>query len=92
MAFWSGKLNYFIRLLVYIISFIAFSYQFANLIEDYSRPTVTNTNVEEKELKDIGFPLVLKICVRPGFNETAIKDAGYKNIFEFFLGKSMRNK
>ena len=78
--------------MVYIIPFIAFSYQFANLIEDYSKPTVTNTNMEEKELKDIGFPLVLKICVRPGFNETAIKNAGYKNIPDFFLGKSMHNK
>ena len=92
MAFWSGKLSYFTRLLVYIISIIAFSIQFGNLIGNYSKQTVTNTNMEEKELKDIGFPLVLKICVTPGFNETAIKIAGYKNIFEFFLGKSMHNK
>ena len=92
MAFWSGKLSYFTRLLVYFIFFVAFAIQFGNLIGNYSKPTITNTNVEEMELTEIGFPVVLKICVRPGFNKTAINIAGYTNIFDFFSGRSMHNK
>ena len=92
MAVWSGKLTIFIRLLVYIFCFIAFTIQFGHLIGNFIEPIRTNTNVEERDLKEIGFPVVLKICVRPGFNLTAINDAGYKGIFEFFLGKSMYNK
>ena len=88
MAVWSGKLTIFIRLLVYIFCFIALTIQFGHLIE----PTITNTNVEERDLKEIGFPLLLKIGVRPGFNLSAINNAGYKGIFDFFLGKSMHNK
>ena len=88
MAFWSGKLSYFTRLLVYFIFFVAFAIQFGNLIGNYSKPTITNTNVEKIELKEIGFPLVLKVCVSPGFNQTAIKDAGYRGDRLFFVGQS----
>ena len=92
MALWSGKLGYFSRVLVYFICFVAFTIQFGNLIENYAKPSITNTNVEERKLKEIGFPLVLKICVSPGFNETAINNAGYKHIYNFFRGKSMYNR
>ena len=89
MAFWSGKLGYFTRLLVYFIFFVAFVIQFVHLISNNIKPTITNTNMAEKELKYIGFPLVIKMCVRPGLNETAINKAGYKNSYEFFSGQSM---
>ena len=92
MAFGVRKLSYCTQLLVYIICFVAFAIQFGNLIVNFIKPTITNTNVEERELKEIGFPLVIKICVKPGFNETAINDAGYENSFGFFRGQSMRNK
>ena len=92
MAIWSGKCNYFTGILVYFICFVAFAIQLGNLIGNYIRPTITNTNVEEKELKAIGFPLVIKICVSPGFNKDAIKDAGYKGPKGFFLGQSMYNR
>ena len=77
---------------MYFIFFVAFAIQFANLIGNFIKPTITNTYVEKMELKEIGFPLVLKICVRPGFNETAIKEAGYKHVYNFFRGKSIYNR
>ena len=92
MAFWSGKLIYFIRLLVYFICFFAFAIQFGNLFGNVSKPTITNTNVEERELREIGFPLILKICVGPGFNKTAINEAGYSSSYDFFIGRSMYNE
>ena len=77
---------------MYFICFVAFGIQLGNLIGNYINPTITNTNVEKRELKEIGFPLVLKICVRPGFNMTAIQDAGYTGDRAFFLGQSMFNR
>ena len=92
MAIWSGKCSYFTGILMYFICFVAFAIQLGNVIGNYIKPTITNTNVEEKELKEVGFPLVLKICVRPGFNQTAIKDAGYTGDRAFLLGQSMFNR
>ena len=91
MVFWSGRLSHFTRLLIYTACFIAFVVQFGFVIGNFIKTTTTNTNVKERGLKDIGFPLVLKICVRPGFNETAIKNAGYKHSFDFFCGRTKIN-
>jgi hypothetical protein len=57
----------------------------------YIRPSVTNTVVEEKELKNMDFPLTFKICITPGFNDSALQEAGYKNANTFFNGQSMYN-
>jgi hypothetical protein len=62
----------------------------------YIRPSVTNTVVEETDLKDMDFPVVFKICVSPGFNETALHEAGYGYVNygivnSYFLGESAMN-
>ena len=79
-------------LLVNLFCFIAFSIQFANVLEGYIMPSQTNTDVEEKELRDLGFPVVLKICFKPGFNESAIVEAGYSGIWGLFSGQNMKNR
>ena len=33
------------------------------------------------------FPLVIKICVIPGFNQTALQELGYKEAFSYFVGR-----
>ena len=39
--------------------------------------------------KDLdSFPLVIKICVSPGFNQTAIYELGYAGLWQYFRGKS----
>jgi hypothetical protein len=59
----------------------------------YIRPSVTNTVVEQIKLKDMDFPVVLKICVTPGFNLTAIKEMGYApDAYSYFLGRSNYNE
>ena len=39
-------------------------------------------------LHDIEFPLVIKICVIPGFNQTALQEAGYSDMESYFLGQN----
>jgi hypothetical protein len=48
--------------------------------------------VEEMNWKDMDVPVVLKICVAPGFNMTAIKEMGYDNVYRYFEGISKYNK
>ena len=88
----SCNLTYSIRCFVFVLGFIAFTLQLGSRIENYIFPTITNTNLIEKNLKDICFPLVIKICLKPGFDETAIKEAGYFDIFGFFKGQSTYNR
>jgi hypothetical protein len=59
----------------------------------YIRPSVTNTVVEERKWKemDLGMPVVLKICVTPAFNLTAIKYMGYDGVWSYFEGMSKYN-
>jgi hypothetical protein len=57
----------------------------------YVKPSVTNTVVENKNLKDINFPLVFKICKSPGFNINALNEAGYDTIIDYFVGWSKYN-
>ena len=40
-------------------------------------------------LHHIDFPLVIKICVIPGFNQTALQEAGYSDMESYFLGQNL---
>ena len=80
-------------LLVNLACFIAFTVQFGNVFTGYMWPKHTNTHMEEKKLLDIDFPVIFKICVRPGFNNTVIEELGYKRtLVQFFIGRSMFNR
>ena len=68
----------------------------ALLWDSFSRgfiyPTLLNTDASEIDLQDIEFPLDIKICAEPGFNETAIEEAGYaKSPWKYFTGVSRFN-
>ena len=43
---------------------------------------------EEVSLEDIEFPLTIKVCVIPGFNQTALHEEGYADTYNYFLGNS----
>jgi hypothetical protein len=58
----------------------------------YIRPSVTNTVVEEIKLKDMDLSAVLKICVIPGFNQTALNEMGYADEYSYFDGSSKYNE
>ena len=45
--------------------------------------------MSEVAFKDLdSFPLVIKICASPGFNQTAIYELGYAGVWQYFRGKS----
>ena len=52
---------------------------------------MTRTWVEERSFHDIDLPLTIKVCVSPGFNDTALKEVGYDDTFSYFLGSSSYN-
>ena len=57
----------------------------------FFKPTITRTWEEEVLLKDMDFPLVAKICVIPGFNQTALYEVGYVDTWDYFIGRSRLN-
>ena len=50
-----------------------------------------NPDITEVQLKDLTFPIIFKICMKPGFKTTALKEEGYAGISEYFLGQSRFN-
>ena len=55
-------------------------------------PSETFTNVKEKKLDEIEFPAVFKICIYPSANMTELAKVGYKDIWNYFIGRSSLNK
>ena len=66
--------------------------QLANVLEGFIKPTITRTWEEELPLEDMEFPVVIKICVIPGLNETELHGVGYRNAYAYFVGQSRFNK
>ena len=66
--------------------------QLVHVLEGFFKPTITRTWEEEVLLKDMDFPLlVAKICIIPGFNQTALYEAGYDDTGDYFMGQSRFN-
>ena len=74
-----------------MICFLALTAQFGFLLDGFLRPTQTTTQVEMVDLADKQFPMVFKICLTPGFNDTEIQNAGYANLVNYFEGRSSFN-
>ena len=55
----------------------------------YMSPTKASSRKEEVAMKD--FPLLAKVCVRPGFDMLALRKAGYNSTDSYFTGKSKFN-
>ena len=70
------------------VVFTAFlTVQLAHVLEGYVKPQTTRTWDEYARLEDMEFPLVIKICVIPGFNQTALEELGYYDASSYFLGR-----
>ena len=84
------KVGYF-NLLAHILCISFFSYQTFRLVPNIISPTKTHTSVKQELLKDIDFPLDIKICVDPAVNLTALKGFGYDGIEGYIAGSSFRS-
>ena len=51
--------------------------QLGSVLLGYIKPSQTYIHVETRDLNEKGFPIIFKICVRPGFNSSAFENAGY---------------
>ena len=72
--------------LTYLVCICLFTVQTFKLVENLVAPTMTHTYVREVPLKDIDFPLDIKICVRPALNSTALNYFGYNDTYQYRLG------
>ena len=71
---------------------IAFSVQMILLTRALMYPEHTVSRIFRKNLTIQEFPVVFKICIKPGFDKEALKETGYENVFSYFWGISQYNK
>ena len=81
------KIGWF-YLIAYLLCFSLFSAQMYKLVQKLVFPTNTHTFVKEVPLKDMDFPLDVKICVNPSMNRTALKAYGYGTPVDYIAGSS----
>ena len=67
--------------------------QLVFIVNSFIHPDQLNTIASEIALKDIDFPLDIKMCAEPAFNRSAIVEAGYRNrAYRYFKGQSIFNR
>ena len=86
-----GDMKRILWILVKLACTALLTVQLAFVLGGFIKPAITRTWEEEVPLQDIDFPLVLKICVSPGFNQTALHDVGYEDTWHYFVGQSKFN-
>ena len=78
--------------LIYAMCLVAFLYQLGTLIYSYANPNQTITKIEKKNLNEMKFPVIFKICIKPGFDTEELLRTGYKQAARYFVGESRYNK
>ena len=71
-----------------IVCYIAFTIHAIINLYITLNPQETVLRFEPRNLDDIEFPVVFKICLNPAFKIDKIKLAGYSSLQDYFLGKS----
>ena len=78
--------------LVRFVCLVAFLTQTSMLIQSMMDPQETLIGTQKVGFEKIEFPLIFKICIKPGFNDTELRGLGYFNGFTYLMGESMYNK
>ena len=60
------------------------------ILDGYLYPENPSVRHYDKQLHEIDFPLIFKICYQ--FPESKFHDFGYQDSYEFIAGRSMYNK
>ena len=74
--------------MVNLLCCFAFSWQMYGIMDEWINPKREIISISDKKLKG-NFPFIIKICPDPGFNLTAIREAGYFEIEPYFRGENM---
>ena len=78
----------------YLIRFfclVAFLTQTSILISGMLNPKETLIGTHKVGFEKIDFPLIFKICIKPGFRDRELRNLGYLNSFMYLLGMSKFN-
>lgn len=75
----------------YIFCFCCVFIHMSLVIEQELHPTEVKTKTEIRPLREMEFPAVFKVCVKPSFNEEEIRNVGYDSVYHYFNGKSKYN-
>ena len=75
-------------LLSNICCIIAFMVQALIITLNYLHPNQTTTDTFRHDLVEMDFPVIFKICVVPGFNDSEVKRHGYAGTNDYFYGIS----
>jgi hypothetical protein len=70
---------------------VVFLVQLCSLVHSALYPTELYTTMRKEPLTRENFPLTFKLCVTPGFNETALYEAGYDSAYHYNMGWSRFN-
>ena len=74
-------------LLITLPCSLAFLLQMASIVNNFLNPTLSNTVSKTVNLNEMDFPFLIKICLKPDFNERAVKEAGYINSLAYVMGE-----
>ena len=80
-----------LHMLAYILCISFFSVQIFKLVDSLLSPTKTYTSIKEVPLKDIDFPLDIKICVTPSLDIAVLKEFGYDDTGDYAIGTSSKS-
>ena len=64
-------------LLIHLSCTAALLFQLGSVLRGYIKPSMTNIKEGKRSLSDKEFPLILKICVTPVYNNSVFNSAGY---------------
>ena len=86
-----GSVRWIWTLAPHILCISGFLVQLFQLLPTYFAPSMTYTEVTNVQLKDIDFPLDLKICVKPLLNQTVLQQFGYLSTYHYAVGGNHDN-
>ena len=78
--------------LIRIGCLVAFMVQTTTLIVNMINPKETLIKTQIMDFDKIDFPLIFKVCITPGFNNTELKALGYRKSLDYLEGRSRFNK
>ena len=76
--------------LLNLLCLFAFTWQLSGIMGEWINPSQQTTQITETSLDNIDLPLI-KLCLNPAFNTTALQEEGYQFISSYFQGKSRYN-
>jgi hypothetical protein len=70
-----------------LVCLALFTYTMVQLVILYIDPTELNTVIVKKSLTDMTFPLIFKLCIKPGYDVAVLGESGYEEVYKYFKGE-----